>query len=56
MQTLTLPWATVGSSKEEVPQIVEKEDHEVVDNIGLIALSTCVYIDGNAGILQRNPL
>jgi len=39
-----------------VPQIVEKEDHEVVDNIGLIALSTCVYIDGNAGILQRNPL
>lgn len=39
-----------------VSQKVEKEDHEVVDDIGLIALSTCVYIDGNVGILQCNPL
>lgn len=34
-----------------VPQVVEKEDHKVVDHISLVALSTCVYVDGNVGIL-----
>lgn len=39
-----------------VPQIVQQEDHEVVDNIGLVALSARVHINRYAGILQRNPL
>ena len=39
-----------------VPQVVEQEDHEVVDDISLIALSAGVHINGYAGVLQCNPL
>lgn len=39
-----------------VSQVVEQEDHEVVDDVCLVALPACVHVDGNAGVLQRNPL
>lgn len=31
-------------------QVVQQESHEVVDDVGLIALSTCVHINGNTGV------
>lgn len=39
-----------------VSQVVEQEDHEVVDDVCLVALPARVHVDGNAGVLQRNPL
>ncbi len=31
-------------------QVVEQEGHEVVDDVGLIALSACVHINGYTGV------
>lgn len=39
-----------------LPQVVQQEDHEVVDDVGLVTLPASVYIDGDAGVLQCNPL
>lgn len=39
-----------------VPQVVEQEDHEVVDHKGLVAFSARVHINGYAGVLQGYPL
>lgn len=37
-------------------QVVEQEGHEVVDDIGLVALSACVHVNGYTGVFQCNPL
>lgn len=39
-----------------VLQEVEQEGHEVVDDVGLVALPAGVHVDGNAGVLQGDPL
>lgn len=37
-------------------QVVEQESHEVIDDVGLVALSACVHINGYTGVFQRDPL
>lgn len=37
-------------------QVVQEEDHEVVNDVGFIALSARVHVDGDAWVLQGNPL
>lgn len=37
-------------------QEVQQEGHEVVDDVGLVALSACVYVNGYPWVFQSNPL
>lgn len=39
-----------------VTEEVQQEHQEVVDDVGLVALSTCVHIDGQARIAESEPL
>lgn len=39
-----------------VAKEVEQKDQEVVDDVGLVALSARVHVDGQAGVAQRQPL
>lgn len=39
-----------------VAEEVQQEDQEVVDDIGLVALSARVHVDSQAGVPQREPL
>lgn len=37
-------------------QVVQQEGHEVVDDVGLVALAARVHVDGEAGVPQGQPL
>lgn len=39
-----------------VAQEVQQKDQEVVDDVGLVALSARVHVDGQAGVAERQPL
>lgn len=39
-----------------VTEEVQQEHQEVVYDVGLIALPTCVHVDGQTGIPQSQPL